>query len=63
MNQDFTIRLLADEYGTGNGSILTLGRNRLFWRGRYRTFDVREILNPVNGLCHVIYPEDAASGR
>ena len=62
LNEDFTIELAADEYAT-NGSILSLGNNEILWGGRTRNFKVLPILNPVNGLCHVIFPEDAISGK
>ena len=62
LNEDFTIELAADEYAT-NGSILSLGSNEILWGGRTRNFKVLPILNPVNGLCHVIFPEDAISGK
>ena len=62
LDQDFTIELTEDEFAA-NGTLLTLGENTIHWRGRDRTFDIRTILNPVNGLCYVIFPVDAISGE
>ena len=62
VDQDFTIELTEDEF-SANGTLLKLGLNKIHWRGRDRTFDIRTILNPVNGLCHVIFPVDAVSGE
>ena len=62
VDQDFTIELTEDEF-SANGTLLKLGFNKIHWRGRDRSFDIRTILNPVNGLCHVIFPVDAVSGE
>ena len=62
VDQDFTIELTEDEFAE-NGTLLNLGQNAISWKGRNRTFDVKTILNPVNGLCHVIIPTDAISGK
>ena len=55
------IQLLEDENGDEGKTPLKIGMNTIFWHGKNRVFDVREVPTIFSGLCHVILPHDVSS--
>ena len=53
--------MLEDENGVGQKTPLNIGMNDIFWHGKNRVFDVREIPTIFSGLCHVILPHNVSS--
>ena len=53
--------MLEDENGVGPKTPLNIGMNKIFWHGKNRVFDVREIPTIFSGLCHVILPHNVSS--
>ena len=55
------IQLLEDENGHGEKTPLKIGMNTIFWHGKNRVFDIREIPTIFSGLCYVILPHNVSS--
>ena len=66
LNEDFVINLLDNEHELGENAKkvpLTIGMNTVFWKKKYRMFNVKEIPTIFSGLCHVILPNNVNSDK